>query len=158
MFSHPLTFGKIRKRTERGLSIFHSRTNILSCLFTKHKTVKLPTTDKSRVATETHSIENYGSGAACKSAMFCTIIPHTRSTCEMQLERGIDELDHYLSAMSEKHFFTLLRKDYRSVKLVLDMTEHGMQRHYLQSERAGGYVSPEDQLALRDRSSRRKIR
>jgi hypothetical protein len=38
--------------------------------------------------------------------------------------------------------------DYRTFKHVLDMTEHGMQRHYLQSERAGGYVSPEAQLAF----------
>ena len=38
--------------------------------------------------------------------------------------------------------------DYRTFKHVLDMTEHGMQRLYLQSERAGGYVSPEAQLAF----------
>jgi hypothetical protein len=49
---------------------------------------------------------------------------------------------------SYSHFFTLFRMDYRTFKHVLDMTEHDMQRRYLQSERAGGYVSPEAQLAF----------
>jgi hypothetical protein len=52
------------------------------------------------------------------------------------------------SKMPEKHFFTLFRMDYRTFQHVLERTQHGMQRNYLQSERGGGFVSPEDQLAF----------
>jgi hypothetical protein len=55
---------------------------------------------------------------------------------------------HKTKEMPEKHFFTLFRMDYRTFQHVLERTKHGMQRDYLQSERAGGFVSPEAQLAF----------
>ena len=86
-----------------------------------------------------------------KSAVLFTVLTVALIACNMRDEswkRSRLQWGTYLSAMPEKHFFTLFRMDYRTFKHVLDMTEHGMQRHYLQSERAGGYVSPEAQLAF----------
>ncbi len=54
----------------------------------------------------------------------------------------------YLSKMPEIHLFTLFRMDYRTLQHVVERTKHDMQRDYLQSERAGGFVSPEAQLAF----------
>jgi hypothetical protein len=54
----------------------------------------------------------------------------------------------YLRKMPEKYFFTLFRMDYRTFQHVLERTKHVMQRDYLQSERTGGFVSPEAQLSF----------
>ena len=92
-----------------------------------------------------------GHGDRFPPAVLFTVLTVALIACNMRDEswkRSRLQWGTCLSAMPEKQFFTLFRMDYRTFKHVLDMTEHGMQRHYLQSERAGGYVSPEAQLAF----------
>ncbi len=79
-----------------------------------------------------------------KSAVLFTVLTVALIACNMLDEswkRSRLQWGTYLSKMPETHFITLFRMDYRTFKHVLDMTEHGMQRHYLQSERTGGFVS-----------------
>ena len=86
-----------------------------------------------------------------KSAVLLTVITVALIANTMRDEswkRSRLEWGSYLSKMPEKHFFTLFRMDYRTFQHLLDRTKHGMQRDYLQSERAGGFVSPEAQLAF----------
>ena len=81
---------------------------------------------------------------------FMTVVLMVRSMRDESWKRSRLEWGTYLSKMPEKHFFTLCRMDYRTFQHVLDRTKHGMQRDYLQSERAGGFVSPEAlQVGLR---------
>jgi hypothetical protein len=86
-----------------------------------------------------------------KSAVLLTVMTVALIANTMRDEswkRSRLEWGSYLSKMPEKHFFTLFRMDYRTFQHVQDRTKHGMQRDYLQSERAGGFVSPEAQLAF----------
>jgi hypothetical protein len=87
-----------------------------------------------------------------KSAVLFTVMSVALIVSSMRDEswkRSRLEWDTYLSKMPEKHFFTLFRMDYyRTFQHVLERTKHGMQRDYLQSDRTGGFVSPEAQLAF----------
>ena len=86
-----------------------------------------------------------------KSAVLFTVMAVALIASSMRDEswkRSRLEWGTYLRKMPEKHFFTLFRMDYRTFQHVLERTKHGMQRDYLQSERAGGFVSPEAQLAF----------
>ena len=86
-----------------------------------------------------------------KSAVLFTVMAVALIASTMRDEswkRSRLEWGSYLSNMPEKHFFTLFRMDYRTFQHVLERTYHGMQHDYLQSERAGGFVSPKAQLAF----------
>ena len=86
-----------------------------------------------------------------KSAVLFTVMAVALIASSMRDEswkRSRLEWGTYLSKMPENHFFTLFRMDYRTLQHVVERTKHGMQRDYLQSERAGGFVSPEAQLAF----------
>ena len=86
-----------------------------------------------------------------KSAVLFTVMSVGLIVISMRDEswkRSRLEWDTYLSKMPENHVFTLFRMDYRTLQHVVERTKHGMQRDYLQSERAGGFVSPESQLTF----------
>ena len=85
-----------------------------------------------------------------KSAVLFTVIVVALIASSMRDEswkRSRLEWVTYLSKMPENHFFTLFRMDYRTFRMdyrtlqhVEERTKHGMQRDYLQSELAGGYM------------------